>query len=46
VTFEVVSNDAGGDTAELSLVSAQALRRMLDKDPEEPGEDLSIDDGA
>jgi len=44
VTFEVVSNDAGGDTEELSLVSTQALRRLLHKDTEQASEDLSIDD--
>jgi len=46
VVFEVVSNDAGADTKELSLVSTQALRRILHDEPEQTGKDLSIgDDG-
>lgn len=44
VTFEVVSDDTGGNTDELSLVSTQALRRILYKDPEQGGEDLTVDD--
>lgn len=44
VTFEVVSDHICGDTDELSLVSTQALRRILHKDSEQAGEDLAVDD--
>jgi uncharacterized protein YbjT (DUF2867 family) len=46
VTWEPLMERADTDDDELSLVSTQALRRMLGQEKDEPEEDLSIDIGG
>ena len=44
VTYEVISEQSAAGDEELSLVSTQALRRILDGKPEQPDEDTIVDD--